>query len=64
MFGINNVALVGNEPKLLSLKRILSIFFEFRKEIVSKKTIYELKKARERGHILEGLTIALQILIL
>ena len=59
VFGINNVALVGNEPKLLSLKRILSIFFEFRKEIVSKRTIYELKKARERGHILEGLTIAL-----
>ena len=59
VFGINNVALVGTEPKLLSLKSILGIFFDFRKEVVSKRTIYELKKARERGHILEGLTIAL-----
>ena len=59
VFGINNVALVGTEPKLLNLKEILSIFFNFRKEIVSKRTIFELKRARERGHILEGLTIAL-----
>tara|TARA_B100000686_G_scaffold56986_2_gene61214 strand:- start:7354 stop:9900 length:2547 start_codon:yes stop_codon:yes gene_type:complete len=59
VFGINNVALVGTEPKLLNLKQILSIFFDFRKEVVSKRTIYELRKARERGHILEGLTIAL-----
>ena len=59
VFGINNVALVGTEPKLLCLKEILSIFFDFRKEVVSKRTIFDLKKARERGHILEGLTIAL-----
>jgi len=59
VFGINNVALVGTEPKLLNLKDILGIFFNFRKEVVSKRTIYELKRARERGHILEGLTIAL-----
>ncbi len=59
VFGINNVALVGTEPKLLNLKEIISIFFNFRKEIVSKRTIFELKRARERGHILEGLTIAL-----
>ena len=59
VFGVNNVALVGTEPKLLDLKSILSIFFDFRKEVVSKRTIYELKRARERGHILEGLTIAL-----
>ena len=59
VFGINNVALVGTEPKLLSLKEILGIFFSFRKEVVSKRTIFELRKARERGHILEGLTIAL-----
>ena len=59
VFGINNVALVGTEPKLLNLKDILGIFFNFRKEIVSKRTIYELRRARERGHILEGLTIAL-----
>ena len=59
VFGINNVALVGTEPKLLCLKEILSIFFDFRKEVVSKRTFFDLKKARERGHILEGLTIAL-----
>ncbi|MFL2705053.1 MAG: DNA gyrase subunit A [Gammaproteobacteria bacterium] len=59
VFGINNVALVGTEPKLLSLKEILGIFFSFRKEVVSKRTFFELRKARERGHILEGLTIAL-----
>jgi len=59
VFGINNVALVGTEPKLLNLKDILSIFFDFRKEVVSKRTIYELRRARERGHILEGLTVAL-----
>jgi len=59
VFGINNVALVGTEPKLLPLKEILGIFFSFRKEVVSKRTFFELRKARERGHILEGLTIAL-----
>ncbi len=59
VFGINNVALVGTEPKLLNLKDILGIFFDFRKEVVSKRTIYELRRARERGHILEGLTVAL-----
>ena len=59
VFGINNVALVGNEPKLLNIKEILGIFFNFRKEVISKRTIFDLKKARERGHILEGLTIAL-----
>ena len=59
VFGINNVALVGTEPKLLNLKDILGIFFNFRKEVVSKRTVYELRRAMERGHILEGLTIAL-----
>ena len=59
VFGINNVALVGTEPKLLNLKEILGIFFNFRKEVVSKRTIYELRRARDRGHILEGLTVAL-----
>ena len=59
VFGINNVALVGTEPKLLNLKDILGIFFNFRKEVVSKRTIYELRRARDRGHILEGLTVAL-----
>ena len=59
VFGINNVALVDGEPKLLNLKSMLSVFFNHRKEVVSKRTFYELKKAKERGHILEGLTIAL-----
>ncbi|MFL2698224.1 MAG: DNA gyrase subunit A [Gammaproteobacteria bacterium] len=59
VFGINNVALVGTEPKLLRLKDILEIFFNFRKEVISKRTIYELNKAKDRGHILEGLTVAL-----
>ncbi|GIS76511.1 MAG: hypothetical protein CM1200mP12_22300 [Gammaproteobacteria bacterium] len=54
VFGINNVALVGTEPKLLNLKDFLGIFFNFRKKVVSKRTIYELRRARERGHILEG----------
>jgi DNA gyrase subunit A len=59
VFGINNVALVDGEPKLLSLKSMLSVFFNHRKEVVSRRTFYDLKKAKERGHVLEGLTIAL-----
>ena len=59
VFGINNVALVDGEPKTLNLKTMLSVFFNHRKEVVSRRTFFELKKAKERGHILEGLTIAL-----
>jgi len=59
VFGINNVALVDGEPKLLNLKSMLSVFFNHRKEVVSRRTFYDLKKAKERGHVLEGLTIAL-----
>tara|TARA_Y100001970_G_scaffold98563_1_gene123944 strand:+ start:90359 stop:92905 length:2547 start_codon:yes stop_codon:yes gene_type:complete len=59
VFGINNVALVEGEPRLLNLKDLLAVFFEHRKEVVSKRTYFDLKKAKERGHILEGLTIAL-----
>ena len=59
VFGINNVALVEGEPKTLNLKTMLSVFFNHRKEVVSRRTFFELKKAKERGHILEGLTIAL-----
>ena len=59
VFGINNVALIEGEPKLLNLKSILSVFFNHRKEVVSRRTFFDLRKAKERGHILEGLTIAL-----
>ena len=59
VFGINNVALVEGEPKILNLKTMLSVFFNHRKEVVSRRTFFELRKAKERGHILEGLTIAL-----
>ena len=59
VFGINNVALVEGEPKTINLKTMLSVFFNHRKEVVSRRTFFELRKAKERGHILEGLTIAL-----
>ena len=59
VFGINNVALVGGEPKLLNLKNLLDVFIKHRKEIISRRTIFDLRKAKERGHILEGLTVAL-----
>ena len=59
VFGINNVALVEGEPKLLNLKAMLSVFFNHRKEVVSRRTFFDLRKAKERGHVLEGLTIAL-----
>jgi len=59
VFGINNVALVEGEPKILNLKSMLSVFFNHRKEVVSRRTFFELRKAKDRGHILEGLTIAL-----
>ncbi len=58
-FGINMVALVGQQPKILNLKDILTAFIEHRQEVVTRRTIYDLKKARERAHLLEGLGIAL-----
>lgn len=57
-FGVNMVALVNNQPKLLTLKEILEKFIQHRKEIVIRRTIFELKKAKKRAHILEGLAIA------
>jgi Type IIA topoisomerase (DNA gyrase/topo II, topoisomerase IV), A subunit len=51
VFGINNVALIDGEPKLLNLKSILSVFFNHRKEVVSRRTFFDLRKAKERGHI-------------
>ncbi|WP_119343377.1 DNA gyrase subunit A [Facilibium subflavum] len=58
-FGVNMVALVDNQPKLLNLKEVIEAFIRHRKEVVTRRTIYELRKARERAHILEGLAVAL-----
>ena len=58
-FSINMVALIEGEPKTVNLRDILSSFIEHRKEIVTRRTIYELKRAREKAHILEGLAVAL-----
>ena len=58
-FGVQMLALVGNEPKLLSLKRALQIFIEHRQEVITRRTQYDLDKARARVHILDGLLIAL-----
>ncbi|HBE60026.1 MAG TPA: DNA gyrase subunit A, partial [Cyanobacteria bacterium UBA11149] len=58
-FGANMLALVNNEPQLLSLKQFLSVFLEFRIETITRRTQYELKKAEERDHLLQGLLIAL-----
>lgn len=59
VFGINMVALVHGQPKVLSLKQILEEFISHRREVVIRRSIYELRKARERAHVLEGLGIAL-----
>ena len=59
VFGINVVALVDGLPKILNLKELLEAFIRHRREVVTRRTIYELRKARERGHILEGLAVAL-----
>ena len=58
-FGINMVALIDNQPKLCNLKDLIEIFLEHRREVVTRRTIFELRKARERGHVLEGLAVAL-----
>ncbi len=58
-FGMNMVALVDNQPRLLNLKQFLDAFLRHRREVVTRRTVYELRKARERGHILEGLAVAL-----
>ncbi|MFC3153395.1 DNA gyrase subunit A [Litoribrevibacter euphylliae] len=59
VFGINTVALVDGQPKTLNLKELLEAFIQHRREVVTRRTIYELRKARERGHVLEGLAVAL-----
>ena len=58
-FGMNMVALNDGQPKLHNLKQILEAFLKHRREVITRKTVYELKKARERGHVLEGLAVAL-----
>src|SRR6202142_834201 len=58
-FGMNMVALVDGQPKLLNLKEMLSCFLSHRREVLTRRTVYELRKARERGHVLEGLAVAL-----
>ncbi|MBR6000748.1 MAG: DNA gyrase subunit A [Oxalobacter sp.] len=58
-FGMNMVALVDGQPKLLNLKQMLECFLAHRREVVTRRTIYELRRARERGHVLEGLAVAL-----
>ncbi|HEY6095973.1 MAG TPA: DNA gyrase subunit A [Gallionellaceae bacterium] len=58
-FGMNMVALVDGQPKLLNLKEFIEAFLRHRREVVTRRTVFELRKARERGHILEGLAVAL-----
>jgi len=59
VFGINCVALVDGQPKLLKLKDMLEAFLRHRREVVTRRTVFDLRKARERAHVLEGLAIAL-----
>ncbi|MCA3252180.1 MAG: DNA gyrase subunit A [Pseudomonadota bacterium] len=58
-FGINMVALVDGQPRLCNLKQLVEIFLDHRREVVTRRTVFELRKARERGHVLEGLAVAL-----
>ena len=59
VFGINLVALVDGQPQLLNLKRLVENFVRHRREVVTRRTLFELRKARERAHVLEGLAVAL-----
>ncbi|WP_372864850.1 DNA gyrase subunit A [Spongiibacter sp.] len=59
VFGINIVALVDNQPRILNLKELLEYFVRHRREVVTRRTVYLLRKARERGHVLEGLAVAI-----
>ena len=56
---MNMVALVDGQPRLLNLKEFLEAFLRHRREVVTRRTVYELRKARDRGHVLEGLAVAL-----
>jgi len=59
VFGINMVALVDNQPKLLNVRQVLQAFLTHRRDVVTRRTLFELRKSRNRAHILEGLTVAL-----
>ncbi len=59
VFGINMVALIDGQPRVLNLKEIIAAFIRHRREVVTRRTIFDLRKARARAHILEGLTVAL-----
>jgi len=58
-FGMNMVALVDGQPRLCNLKDLVEVFLQHRREVVTRRTVFELRKARERGHVLEGLAVAL-----
>ncbi|HSH91999.1 MAG TPA: DNA gyrase subunit A [Ramlibacter sp.] len=58
-FGINMVALIDGQPRLCNLKDLIKVFLEHRREVVTRRTVFALRKARERGHVLEGLAVAL-----
>ena len=58
-FGMNMVALVDGQPKLCNLKDLIDIFLQHRREVVTRRTVFNLRKARDRGHVLEGLAVAL-----
>ena len=58
-FGMNMVALIDGQPRLLNLRQMLDAFLRHRREVVTRRTVFDLRKARERGHILEGLAVAL-----
>ncbi|WP_342128974.1 DNA gyrase subunit A [Hydrogenophaga sp. OTU3427] len=58
-FGINMVALIDGQPRLCNLKDLIQVFLEHRREVVTRRTVFTLRKARERGHVLEGLAVAL-----
>ena len=58
-FGMNMVALIDGQPKLCNLKDLIEVFLDHRREVVTRRTVFELRKARERGHVLEGLAVAL-----
>ncbi|MDI9330195.1 MAG: DNA gyrase subunit A [Alphaproteobacteria bacterium] len=58
-FGINMVALIDGQPKLCNLKDLVVVFLEHRREVVTRRTVFNLRKARDRGHVLEGLAVAL-----
>ena len=58
-FGMNMVALIDGQPRLCNLKDLISVFLQHRREVVTRRTVFELRKARDRGHVLEGLAVAL-----